>query len=79
MCRVPAQHHKAKHRKRGLQLPNQHGTLVLEEVLMAGGDIFQMDVRNFRRSLDSLIAHVLGQILESPRLIPHFFTFYDGS
>lgn len=49
MRRVPAQHHKAKHRKRGLQLHNQHGTLVLEEVLMGGGGIFQMDIRNFRR------------------------------
>lgn len=78
LAESPTQHHKAKHKKVGLELNNWHGVLFLEDIVMEG--CFPDRHKELQMVVWTLlIAHVHGQLLESPSLIARFFDFYDGS
>lgn len=78
VCRVPARHPEAKHRKAGLKLNNRQAASFPEDVLV-GGIFSRQAQRTSGSSLGALIAQAHGQVLESPCLVSEFLALSDRS
>lgn len=69
----PSTHHKATHRKVGLQLHNQLGALFSEDGLMGGH--FPDRHKELQKVVGLSYSPCTRVFLESPRLLSQFFTF----